>query len=78
LLFIWPKLNERDELEALVAELENGTDEVSDADGPPIFSDEPTIIGVGETRGAATGVSLTGGIVLVITTLTGVGVGSID
>ena len=78
MLFIWPKLNEREELEALVAEFEKGTEEVSEADGPPIFSEEPTIIGVGETRGAATGVSLTGGIVLVITTLTGVGVGSID
>jgi hypothetical protein len=78
LLFICPKLNECDELEALAAEVVYGTEEVSVADGPPVFSDAPTIIGVGDTRGAGTGVSLTGGIVLVITTLTGVGVGSID
>jgi hypothetical protein len=78
LLFICPKLSEREELAVRVVEAEKGTEEVSVADGPPVFSDAPTIIGVGDTRGAGTGASLTAGIVFVITTLTGVGGGSID
>lgn len=58
--------------------LVSGVEVASGAEGLTILPDEPTTIGVGDIRGAATGVSLTGGIVLVTTTLTGVGVGSID
>jgi hypothetical protein len=78
LLFIWPKLSVRAEFETSELEFETGTDEASAAaDGPESFCEAPTIIGVGDTRGTAAGVSLTVGIVFVTTTLTGVGVGSI-
>jgi hypothetical protein len=77
LLFICPKLRARADLEAVAAELAMGTDELSaTAEGPETFCEAPTIIGVGDTRGTAAGVSLTVGIVFVTTTLTGVGVGS--
>jgi hypothetical protein len=44
--------------------------------GPEIFSDAPTTIGVGETRGAGVAFGFIAGIEFVTTTFTGVGVGS--
>ncbi|MEP7147363.1 MAG: hypothetical protein ABI857_00585 [Acidobacteriota bacterium] len=76
MLFIWPKLSVRSEVEAF-AVFATGTDALSDiADGPETVSDEPTIIGVGDTLGTGAEESLIVGIESVTTTLTGVGVGS--
>jgi hypothetical protein len=79
LLLICPNDNACDEVTADVEAGETGTDKLSLlADGPDILSGAlPTMIGVGDMRGRIA-VGLIDGIEFVITSFTGVGVGSTE